>query len=341
MDVAEANGTPYIGIASMGFDSVANKLANETRMVRGNLVYLYAGISALASWEPAAFEVEVDGASTSVRGYTVAVANSKAYGGGMFIAPQAELDDGLLDVVVIGEIPKLRFLRGMPTVFKGEHLGRPGVSVLRGERVRVSSDREFDVYADGDPIARTPVDLTVERGCLRVIAPEAGRGGRPIARDALARLVRAVSRRLGRTGGTTAPGRLLLRLSPGSLGSMSRELDDGAVLISATNGKTTTAAMVAAILERDGRPVVHNRAGSNMAWGVATALLDAARGRGQLGLFEVDEAWLGQVAERSSRASCCCRTCSATSSTATASWSCWRTAGPRWSPRTPAGRASC
>jgi YegS/Rv2252/BmrU family lipid kinase len=174
VDVAEANGTPYIGIASMGFDSVANKLANETRMVRGNLVYLYAGISALASWEPAAFEVEVDGASTSVRGYTVAVANSKAYGGGMFIAPQAELDDGLLDVVVIGEIPKLRFLRGMPTVFKGEHLGRPGVSVLRGERVRVTSDREFDVYADGDPIARTPVDLTVERGCLRVIAPEAG-----------------------------------------------------------------------------------------------------------------------------------------------------------------------
>jgi lipid II isoglutaminyl synthase (glutamine-hydrolysing) len=113
----------------------------------------------------------------------------------------------------------------------------------------------------------------------------------------LARLVRAVSRRLGRTGGTTAPGRLLLRLSPGSLGSMSRVLDDGAVLISATNGKTTTAAMVAAILDRAGRPVVHNRAGSNMAWGVATALLDARRGRGQLGLLEVDEAWLGPVAE--------------------------------------------
>ncbi|MET0835775.1 MAG: DUF1727 domain-containing protein, partial [Thermoleophilaceae bacterium] len=109
----------------------------------------------------------------------------------------------------------------------------------------------------------------------------------------LARLARAASRRLGRSGGTTAPGRLLLRLSPGALARMSRELDEGSVLVSATNGKTTTAAMIAAGLDRSGRAVVHNRAGSNMAWGVATALLDAGRRPGQLGLFEVDEAWLG------------------------------------------------
>ena len=77
---------------------------------------------------------------------------------------------------------------------------------------------------------------------------------------------------------------------------MAGELDDGSVLVSATNGKTTTAAMIAAALERAGRPVVHNRAGSNMAWGVATALLDAGREPGQIGLFEVDEAWLPAVA---------------------------------------------
>jgi lipid II isoglutaminyl synthase (glutamine-hydrolysing) len=112
----------------------------------------------------------------------------------------------------------------------------------------------------------------------------------------LARGVRAASRRLGRTGGTTAPGRLLLRLSPDALGRMAAELEAGSVLVSATNGKTTTAAMVAACLEADGRSVVGNRAGSNMAWGVATALLDAGREPGQLGLFEVDEAWLPSVA---------------------------------------------
>ena len=92
---------------------------------------------------------------------------------------------------------------------------------------------------------------------------------------ALARFARAASRRLGRTGGTTAPGRMLLRVSPGALARMSRELDAGSVLVSATNGKTTTAAMIAAALERSGRPVVHYRAGSNMAW---------------------DEAWLPSVA---------------------------------------------
>jgi UDP-N-acetylmuramyl tripeptide synthase len=117
------------------------------------------------------------------------------------------------------------------------------------------------------------------------------------AARALARLVRSVSRRAGRSGGTTAPGRLLLKLSPRALRRMAAGLDEGAVLVSATNGKTTTSAMLAACLERAGQPVVHNRAGSNMAWGVATALLDAGSGRGQLGLFEVDEAWLPAVAD--------------------------------------------
>ncbi|MET0616017.1 MAG: MurT ligase domain-containing protein, partial [Thermoleophilaceae bacterium] len=112
----------------------------------------------------------------------------------------------------------------------------------------------------------------------------------------LARLARDASRRVGRTGGTTAPGRMLLKVSPSSLRRMAAELDAGSVLVSATNGKTTTAAMIAAALERAGRPVVHNRAGSNMAWGVATALLDAGRERDQIGLFEVDEAWLPAVA---------------------------------------------
>ncbi len=113
---------------------------------------------------------------------------------------------------------------------------------------------------------------------------------------ALARLVRAVSRRTGR-GGTTAPGRMLLRLEPDALARLGSRLEGGVVLVSATNGKTTTASMLSGILERAGRHVVHNRAGSNMHWGVATALLDAGRDRDELGLLEVDEAWLKTVSE--------------------------------------------
>jgi UDP-N-acetylmuramyl tripeptide synthase len=112
----------------------------------------------------------------------------------------------------------------------------------------------------------------------------------------LARLVRAVSRRVGRSGGTTAPGRLLLALDDTAVERLGRRLTEGSVLVSATNGKTTTASMISSVLTRAGRPLVHNRAGSNMTWGVATALLDAGRSPGELGLFEVDEAWLAKVA---------------------------------------------
>ena len=109
------------------------------------------------------------------------------------------------------------------------------------------------------------------------------------------RVARAATRRLGR-GGTTVPGRVLLALAPGAIERLGGRLDGGAVVVSATNGKTTTAGMIASVLERAGHPVVHNRAGSNMRPGVAAALLDAGRRPGEVGLFEVDEAWLPAVA---------------------------------------------
>jgi len=115
------------------------------------------------------------------------------------------------------------------------------------------------------------------------------------AKLAVARAVGAASRVSGRGGGTTLPGRLLLRMEPGALGRLGARLDRGTTIVSATNGKTTTAGMIAAALRADGRQPVHNRAGSNMTWGVATALLEQD---GSEGLFEVDEAWLAEVAEQ-------------------------------------------
>lgn len=118
------------------------------------------------------------------------------------------------------------------------------------------------------------------------------------AKAAAARAVGSISRQLGRGGGTSLPGKVLLRLQPDALARMSANLRDGSVVISATNGKTTTATMLAAILEKDGTTVVHNSAGANMPGGVATAMLDSALPARQvdgIGLFEVDEAWLAQV----------------------------------------------
>ncbi len=113
------------------------------------------------------------------------------------------------------------------------------------------------------------------------------------AKRLLARAVGSASRASGRGGGTTLPGRLLLRLDPRTIARLGSKLDGGATLVSATNGKTTTAGMLAALLGAAGRTPVHNRAGSNMTWGIATALLEQ---RGREGLFEVDEAWLPRVA---------------------------------------------
>jgi UDP-N-acetylmuramyl tripeptide synthase len=110
---------------------------------------------------------------------------------------------------------------------------------------------------------------------------------------AAARAAGALSRRTGR-GGTSLPGKLLMRMEPDAISRLAARLHRGSAVISATNGKTTTAAMVAGILERAGARLVHNRAGANMAGGVATALLDGPRDA-DTGLFEVDEFWLGQV----------------------------------------------
>ena len=173
LDVANVDGTPYMGIASLGFDSDANRIANEAKLVPRKAVYLYAGLRALAAWKPAGFTVTVDGRRHDVRGYTVAVGNSRSYGGGMLLLPEAELDDGILDVFVSKESSKLTFLRGIPKVFRGTHVDSPYVDTMRGEVVEVSSDRPFVVYADGDPIAATPTTMRVERRCLRVIVPRA------------------------------------------------------------------------------------------------------------------------------------------------------------------------
>lgn len=171
IDVADVNGHAFVGIASVGFDSDANRIANETKLVKGDLVYLYAALRALAGWKPARFEVVVDGQPHTVVGYSVAVANSKAYGGGMYLVPHAELDDGRLDVMLTRAHSKLHWLASVPKVFRGAHVDDPNIRWLSGSVVEISADRPFTVYADGDPIADLPVRVGVSTQALRVIAP--------------------------------------------------------------------------------------------------------------------------------------------------------------------------
>jgi YegS/Rv2252/BmrU family lipid kinase len=171
IDVGEVNGERFLCIASCGFDSDANRIANDAKWVKGQIVYLYAALRALVEWKPARFTLTLDGELAEFTGYSVAAANSRAYGGGMFIAPDADLDDGLVDVVWTARVGKLRYLANLPKVFKGTHVDQPEVTVRRAAEVTIEADRPFAVYADGDHVADLPATVRILPRALRVLAP--------------------------------------------------------------------------------------------------------------------------------------------------------------------------
>jgi YegS/Rv2252/BmrU family lipid kinase len=171
IDVGEANGKRFLGIVSVGFDSEANRLANETGFMRGNLVYAYAALRTLLTWKPGRFTVRVDDERVRFTGYSVSVANSRAFGGGMYIAPDAELDDGEFDIVSVGEVGKLRFVGNLPKVFKGTHVDEEEVQVFRAPHLELSASRPFPVYADGEHITELPASLRILPRALSVLAP--------------------------------------------------------------------------------------------------------------------------------------------------------------------------
>ena len=173
IDVGEVNGRRFLGIASVGFDSEANRRADETRFLRGPLVYSYAALLTLLSWKPARFTIRVDEERLRLSGYSVSVANSKAIGGGMYVAPDAELDDGEFDIVTVGEVGKLRFVGNLPRVFKGTHVEKDEVRVFRAPHLELSASKPFPVYADGEHLTDLPASLRVLPRALTVLVPDA------------------------------------------------------------------------------------------------------------------------------------------------------------------------
>ena len=178
VDLGNVDGTAFLGIASVGFDSAVQErvLAGPGRRAPGRLsfgrgVYLWASLLAVASWQPARFTGTVDGAALALTGWSVAVANSGMYGGGMRLAPDASLTDGLLDVVSTSATSRRRFLRGLPRVFRGTHVLLPNVHVQHARRIELTADRPFRVFADGEPVGWLPCTVTVRPGALRVLLP--------------------------------------------------------------------------------------------------------------------------------------------------------------------------
>ena len=171
IDVGEANGKRFLGIASAGLDSEANRLANETRLLRGNLVYAYAGFRSLIAWKPARFTIQVGEERMRMTGYSVAAANSSTFGGGMRLAPDADLRDGEFDVVTIVEHSRWKYAINLHKVFSGTHVEKDEVRVFRTARLELSASRPFAVYADGEHLTDLPATLRVLPRALSVVVP--------------------------------------------------------------------------------------------------------------------------------------------------------------------------
>ncbi len=161
----------YSCIASAGFDSLANEVANGITWMSGAPLYTLSALVTLVRWSGAIFTVEIDGETEDIPAWLVAVGNGSSYGGGMQMCPSADLDDGLLDVTILEEMSKLTFITTFPKVFKGAHVNHPSVRTFKVEKLTVSADREFVCYADGEAFAPLPVTFEVVPGGAEIIVP--------------------------------------------------------------------------------------------------------------------------------------------------------------------------
>jgi YegS/Rv2252/BmrU family lipid kinase len=176
-DLATVAGRDYLNVAGAGFDSEVNRIANQRLGWAGNRPrYVGAVLAELVVGRTAELRLSLDGQTTELRGWLVAVANGPSYGGGMQVAPQASLADGLLDVVVVGDASKLEFLRTFPKIFTGRHVEHPAVAVHRATRVELDADRPLAVYADGEPAGTLPATFEVRPAAITVLAADPAPG---------------------------------------------------------------------------------------------------------------------------------------------------------------------
>ncbi|MFF4902529.1 diacylglycerol/lipid kinase family protein [Streptomyces sp. NPDC001068] len=161
--------TVALGSVYAGIDALANRHANQARLLRGAASYYAGGLRAVTTWRPVDYRVTLDGQEQTVRGYTVVAANSAFYGSGRMIAPGARVDDGLVDVVMIREAPRRLFFTIMNELKSGAHVGRPEVQVLRGREIRIESDRPVPYGIDGEVDAVLPVTAKVLPGALKIL----------------------------------------------------------------------------------------------------------------------------------------------------------------------------
>ena len=171
-DLPTINRIPFISVAYVGFDSEVNRLANEGKgYFGGTLGYIVCVLKALKSFKPFEIELTIDDNVLREQVMMVTIANGPFYGGGMKIAPEASMNDGLLDICIVKEIPKWDLLMQFPKVFNGTHIFHPRIIMKSGQRIKLISDERRDIFADGEYIGNLPATCEIGNQTVQIIMP--------------------------------------------------------------------------------------------------------------------------------------------------------------------------
>jgi diacylglycerol kinase (ATP) len=174
IDLCRVNGRYFGCIASFGLDSHANRVANQHRgPFRGTALYIWSLLVALTQFKPPNVIVQHDEGEYRGPILLLVAANAASYGGGLRIAPSAQVADGLIDFVAVHAMPRLALLWHLPKVFSGSHVALEQVSYKLSRKLQIDADRPLDIFADGEYVGQTPATVEILPGALRVIAPAA------------------------------------------------------------------------------------------------------------------------------------------------------------------------
>jgi diacylglycerol kinase (ATP) len=175
IDLGRVGSRWFGGVLGSGFDSMVNERANRMSWPTGRARYNLAILAELRVFRPVPFVLELDGERWETEAMLVAVGNAQSYGGGMRVTPGAVMDDGLLDVMVLGPISKPEFLKVFPTVYKGTHVEHPAVTIRRARVVSLAAAGVV-AYADGERLEPLPITVEAVPRALCVHAPPVSSG---------------------------------------------------------------------------------------------------------------------------------------------------------------------
>ncbi len=166
IDLGVVDSHYFTQILSTGFDSLVNERANRIHRIKGRMKYNISIVLELLKFQPKNYAFRIDQVNFESKAMLIAVANGKSYGGGMLVSPNSDPNDGLLDVMIVGPVTKLEFLKVFPKVYRGQHVDHPAVKFISGKQIEIDSNAI--AYADGERVGKLPVKVEVVANSLKV-----------------------------------------------------------------------------------------------------------------------------------------------------------------------------